>query len=123
MVDVATGAMNRILKNVMKSPKRDLFVKVLENLPPTRDFGDAESIYKTIFDMYSNKGELFGQVVEQIIIALIRSLMQGAGLSNELKVQIKGCLAALNQEDPQGFYTIVCQMGEVAVQFVGSLLS
>ena len=122
-MDVATGAMNRILKNIMKSPKQDLFVKVLENLPPTRDFGDAESIYKTIFDMYSNKGELFGQVVEQIIITLIRSLMQGVDLSDELKTQIKEYLLALNQEDPQGFYTIVSKMGEIALQFVGSLFS
>lgn len=122
-MDVATGAMNRILKNIMKSPKQDLFVKVLENLPPTRDFGDAESIYKTIFDMYSNKGELFGQVVEQIIVALIRSLMQGTGLSDELKTQIRECLIALNREDPQGFYMIVSKMGEVVIQFVESLFS
>ena len=46
-MDAATGAMNRILKNVMDSPKQDLFVKVLENLPPTRDMTDAESIDKT----------------------------------------------------------------------------
>lgn len=31
---MATGALNRILKNVMDSPKQDLFVHVLESLPP-----------------------------------------------------------------------------------------
>lgn len=122
-MDVATGAMNRILKNIMDSPKHDLFIKVLENLPPTRDFVDTTSIYNTIFDMYRNKGEMFNHVVEQIINALIRSLMQGNHLTTELKTQIKECLHALNREDPQGFYVIVTRMGEEATQFVSVLLS
>ncbi len=36
--------MNRILKNVIDAPKQDLFIKVLDNLPPSKDATDAESI-------------------------------------------------------------------------------
>ena len=81
--------MNRILKNVIDAPKQDLFIKVLDNLPPSKDATDAESIYKTIFDMYTNRGELFKQVAQPLIAALIRSLMKGSILSDELKQSIK----------------------------------
>lgn len=122
-MDVATGAMNRILKNVIDSPKQDLFVKVLDNLPPSKDATDAESVYKTIFDMYTNRGELFKQLAQPLIAALIRSLMKGSILSNELRQEIKNCLVSMNQEDPQGFYAIVSGLGEEATSFVASLLS
>lgn len=122
-MDAATGAMNRILKNVMDSPKQDLFVKVLENLPPTRDMTDAESIYKTIFDMYTNRGELFKSLVQPMIAALIRSLMVGSELAPSIREDIKKCLWTMNQEDPQAFYRIVSEMGEKATAFVASLFS
>lgn len=122
-MDVATGAMNRILKNVIDSPKQDLFVKVLDNLPPSKDATDAELVYKTIFDMYTNRGELFKQLAQPLIAALIRSLMKGSILSNELRQEIKNCLVSMNQEDPQGFYAIVSGLGEEATSFVASLLS
>lgn len=122
-MDAATGAMNRILKNVMDSPKQDLFVKVLENLPPTRDMTDAESIYKTIFDMYTNRGELFKSLVQPMIAALIRSLMVGSELAPSIREDIKKCLWTMNQEDPQAFYRIVSEMGEKATAIVASLFS
>lgn len=115
--------MNRILKNVIDAPKQDLFIKVLDNLPPSKDTTDAESIYKTIFDMYTNRGELFKQVAQPLIAALIRSLMKGSILSDELKQSIKECLTLMNQEDPQGFYAIVSGLGEEATNFMASLLS
>lgn len=65
-VDLATSALNRILKNVMDSPKQKLFINVLNNLPPTEDTSEAESVYKTLFDMYENKGELFNQFVQPV---------------------------------------------------------
>ena len=65
-VDLATSALNRILKNILDAPKRDLFVHVLENLPPTADGSEAEAVYKTLFDMYENRGEMFNQFVQPV---------------------------------------------------------
>lgn len=45
----------------MDSPKQDLFVRVLESLPPTCDTSEAESVYKTLVDVYENKGMMFMQ--------------------------------------------------------------
>ena len=66
MVDIATGALNRILNNVMDSPKQDLFIHVLENLPPTCDTSEAQAVYKTLFDVYENKGKIFVQFVNPV---------------------------------------------------------
>lgn len=65
-MDVATGALNRILKNVMDSPKQDLFVHVLESLPPTCDISEAESVYKTLVDMYENRGKMCMQFINPV---------------------------------------------------------
>ena len=66
MVDIATGALNRILKNVMDSPKQDLVIHVLEYLPPTCDTSEAQAVYKTLFDVYENKGKIFVQFVNPV---------------------------------------------------------
>lgn len=50
----------------MDSPKQKLFVNVLTHLPPLKDVSEAESIYKTLFDMYENKGEMFNQFVQPV---------------------------------------------------------
>ena len=47
----------------MDSPKRELFINVLNNLPPTVEFSEAESVYKTIFDMMENRGKMFEEFV------------------------------------------------------------
>lgn len=65
-MDLATSAMNRMLRNVMDSPKKELFTYVLDNLPPTADGSEANSVYRTLFDMYENKGELFNQFVQPV---------------------------------------------------------
>ena len=65
-VDLATSALNRILKNILDAPKQELFVHVLKNLPPTADASEAESVYKTLFDMYENRGEMFNQFVQLV---------------------------------------------------------
>ena len=70
-VDLATSALNRILKNVMDSPKQKLFVNVLNNLPFRTATAEAESVYKTLFDMYENKGEMFNQFVQPVCILQI----------------------------------------------------
>ena len=65
-MDLATSALNRILKNILDAPKQELFGHVLENLPPTADGSETESVYKTLFDMYENRGEMFNQVVQPV---------------------------------------------------------
>ena len=115
--------MNRILKNVMDSPKQDLFVKVLENLPPTRDMTPAETISKSTFVIYTHRGPVFKSLVQPLVAALIRSLMVGSELAPSIREDIKKCLWTMNQEDPQAFYRIVSEMGEKATAFVASLFS
>lgn len=58
----------------MDSPKRTLFINVLNNLPPTKDFSEAESVYKTLFDMIENKGEMFSEFIYPVFFGEIRYL-------------------------------------------------
>ena len=39
---------------------------VLESLPPTCDISEAESVYKTLMDMYENRGKMCMQFINPV---------------------------------------------------------
>lgn len=67
-MDAATGALNRILRNIQDAPKQALFAHVLEHVPPLCDATEVPAVYKTMFEMYENKGELFKQFAQPVWI-------------------------------------------------------
>ena len=74
-VDLATAALTRILKNIINSPKQKLFVNVLDNLPPMKDTTQAEYVYKTLFDMHDNKGELYIHYTQPVFFSYVFHFM------------------------------------------------